>query len=112
MPPASREQVDAAVAAAQRSFETTRLEPYGIIVNQFTINELRAPQTVIQAINTKNVIAAFKDLLKDAEELILVRLDRSDDDIDGVVLHVHPGEVARLVVIGRPGWLAKSLRIL
>ena len=33
-----------------------RLSPYGVIVKQFTINELRAPQTVIEAINTKNVM--------------------------------------------------------
>jgi regulator of protease activity HflC (stomatin/prohibitin superfamily) len=33
-----------------------RLAPYGIIVKQFTINELRAPQGVIDAINTKNVM--------------------------------------------------------
>jgi regulator of protease activity HflC (stomatin/prohibitin superfamily) len=33
-----------------------RLTPYGIIVKQFTINELRAPQAVIDAINTKNVM--------------------------------------------------------
>lgn len=33
-----------------------RLSPYGIIVKQFTINELRAPQSVIEAINTKNVM--------------------------------------------------------
>ena len=33
-----------------------RLAPYGIIVKQFTINELRAPQSVIDAINQKNVM--------------------------------------------------------
>ncbi|MGH7617998.1 MAG: prohibitin family protein [Gemmatimonadaceae bacterium] len=33
-----------------------RLEPYGIVVKQFTINELRAPQAVIEAINQKNVM--------------------------------------------------------
>jgi len=33
-----------------------RLAPYGIVVKQFTINELRAPQAVIEAINTKNVM--------------------------------------------------------
>lgn len=33
-----------------------RLAPYGIVVKQFTINELRAPQAVIDAINTKNVM--------------------------------------------------------
>lgn len=33
-----------------------RLAPYGIQVKQFTINELRAPQSVIEAINTKNVM--------------------------------------------------------
>lgn len=33
-----------------------RLAPYGIIVKQFTINELRAPQSVIEAINQKNVM--------------------------------------------------------
>jgi regulator of protease activity HflC (stomatin/prohibitin superfamily) len=35
---------------------STRLAPYGIVVKQFTINELRAPQAVIDAINTKNVM--------------------------------------------------------
>jgi regulator of protease activity HflC (stomatin/prohibitin superfamily) len=33
-----------------------RLAPYGIVVKQFTINELRAPTAVIEAINTKNVM--------------------------------------------------------
>ena len=33
-----------------------RLSPYGIMVKQFTINELRAPQAVIEAINQKNVM--------------------------------------------------------
>ena len=33
-----------------------RLAPYGIVVKQFTINELRAPPAVIDAINTKNVM--------------------------------------------------------
>src|SRR4029079_16222380 len=32
------------------------LAQYGIIVKQFTINELRAPQAVIEAINQKNVM--------------------------------------------------------
>ena len=33
-----------------------RLSPYGIVVKQFTINELRPPQSVIEAINQKNVM--------------------------------------------------------
>jgi regulator of protease activity HflC (stomatin/prohibitin superfamily) len=33
-----------------------RLMPYGISVKQFTLNELRAPETVMSAINTKNVM--------------------------------------------------------
>ena len=33
-----------------------RLMPYGIVVKQFTVNELRAPQGVIDAINAKNVM--------------------------------------------------------
>src|SRR5215217_2018910 len=33
-----------------------RLAQYGIVVKQFTINELRAPQAVIEAINQKNVM--------------------------------------------------------
>jgi regulator of protease activity HflC (stomatin/prohibitin superfamily) len=32
------------------------LMPYGFLVKQFTINEIRAPQTVIDAINAKNVM--------------------------------------------------------
>ena len=35
---------------------TMALAPYGIVVKQFTINELRAPETVINAINQKNVM--------------------------------------------------------
>jgi len=33
-----------------------RVAQYGIVVKQFTINELRAPQAVIEAINQKNVM--------------------------------------------------------
>lgn len=33
-----------------------RLRDYGFLVKQFTINEIRAPQTVIDAINAKNVM--------------------------------------------------------
>ena len=33
-----------------------RLAQYGFIVKQFTINELRAPPAVIEAINQKNVM--------------------------------------------------------
>ena len=33
-----------------------RLSPYGIVVKQFTVNELRAPDAVMQAINQKNVM--------------------------------------------------------
>jgi regulator of protease activity HflC (stomatin/prohibitin superfamily) len=44
-----------ATARAQRLLET-RLAPYGIVVKQFTINELRAPNSVIEAINAKNVM--------------------------------------------------------
>lgn len=44
-----------AVARTQRLLQQ-RLSPYGILVKQFTINELRAPQPVIEAINTKNVM--------------------------------------------------------
>jgi regulator of protease activity HflC (stomatin/prohibitin superfamily) len=33
-----------------------RLTPYGVEVKQFTINELRPPASVIEAINTKNVM--------------------------------------------------------
>ena len=43
------------VARAQGLLER-RLAPYGIMVKQFTINELRAPEAVIEAINTKNVM--------------------------------------------------------
>lgn len=33
-----------------------RLAAYGILVRQFTLNEIRAPETVIDAINVKNVM--------------------------------------------------------
>ena len=44
-----------AVARAQK-LVSDRLSPYGIVVKQFTINELRAPEAVMQAINQKNVM--------------------------------------------------------
>jgi regulator of protease activity HflC (stomatin/prohibitin superfamily) len=43
------------VSHTQRLLEE-RLAPYGIEVKQFTINELRAPTSVIDAINAKNVM--------------------------------------------------------
>jgi len=39
-----------------RALLEKRLLPYGILVRQFTINELRAPPQVIEAINQKNVM--------------------------------------------------------
>ena len=39
-----------------RTLLEQRLSPYGIEVKQFTINELRPPQSVIEAINAKNVM--------------------------------------------------------
>ena len=44
-----------AVNEAQQRIATA-LTPYGFVVKQFTINELRAPDAVIQAINQKNVM--------------------------------------------------------
>jgi regulator of protease activity HflC (stomatin/prohibitin superfamily) len=44
-----------AVSRAQ-GLVAQRLAPYGIIVKQFTLNELRAPDAVMQAINQKNVM--------------------------------------------------------
>ena len=44
-----------AVGRAQ-ALIASRLAPYGIEVKQFTLNELRAPETVMAAINTKNVM--------------------------------------------------------
>ena len=44
--------------ATNRTFAliAQRLAPFGFEVKQFTINELRAPSTVMDAINTKNVM--------------------------------------------------------
>jgi regulator of protease activity HflC (stomatin/prohibitin superfamily) len=46
----------AEVVARTQALLEKRLSPYGFSVKQFTINEIRAPQTVIDAINTKNVM--------------------------------------------------------
>jgi prohibitin 2 len=43
------------VSRAQRLL-TDRLSTYGFMVKQFTVNEIRAPAAVMQAINTKNVM--------------------------------------------------------
>ena len=39
-----------------RTLIAQRLQPLGFEIKQFTINELRAPQTVMEAINQKNVM--------------------------------------------------------
>jgi regulator of protease activity HflC (stomatin/prohibitin superfamily) len=49
--PKKAETVSAAQALLSR-----RLEQYGFMVKQFTINEIRAPQTVMDAIGAKNVM--------------------------------------------------------
>ncbi|HEX6751562.1 MAG TPA: prohibitin family protein [Longimicrobium sp.] len=46
----------AEVVGRTQQLIATRLAPYGFVVKQFTINEIRAPAEVMQAINTKNVM--------------------------------------------------------
>lgn len=46
----------AEVVARTQDMLEKALKPYGFVVKQFTINEIRAPQTVIDAINAKNVM--------------------------------------------------------
>ncbi|HEU4562777.1 MAG TPA: prohibitin family protein [Longimicrobium sp.] len=46
----------AEVVGRTQTLIATRLAPYGFIVKQFTINEVRAPAEVMAAINTKNVM--------------------------------------------------------
>jgi regulator of protease activity HflC (stomatin/prohibitin superfamily) len=46
----------AETVARSQALLQERLSPYGIMVKQFTLNEFRAPQSVIDAINTKNVM--------------------------------------------------------
>jgi regulator of protease activity HflC (stomatin/prohibitin superfamily) len=46
----------AETVAATHRLIAERLSQYGFIVKQFTINEIRAPQAVMDAINTKNVM--------------------------------------------------------
>lgn len=46
----------AEVATRTQALITQRLAPFGIRARQFTINELRAPKSVLDAINTKNIM--------------------------------------------------------
>jgi regulator of protease activity HflC (stomatin/prohibitin superfamily) len=46
----------AEVVARTQQLIASRLAPYGFVVKQFTINEIRAPAEVMAAINTKNVM--------------------------------------------------------
>jgi prohibitin 2 len=46
----------AEVVGRAQNLIATRLAPYGFVVKQFTINEIRAPAEVMAAINTKNVM--------------------------------------------------------
>lgn len=58
---------------------TTRLAQYGIVVKQFTINELRAPKTVIDAINDKNVMQ--QQALTAQNKLEKARFEATQDSI-------------------------------
>lgn len=44
------------VNTVQRELET-RLSPYGFVIKQFTINEIRPPESVLAAIEKKNIMA-------------------------------------------------------
>jgi prohibitin 2 len=46
----------AEVVSRSQKLITERLATYGVLVRQFTINETRAPESVIEAINVKNVM--------------------------------------------------------
>lgn len=46
----------AEVVSRTQALIASRLAPYGFVVKQFTINEVRAPAEVMAAINTKNVM--------------------------------------------------------
>jgi regulator of protease activity HflC (stomatin/prohibitin superfamily) len=46
----------AEVVSRTQQLIAQRLAPYGFLVKQFTINEVRAPAEVMSAINTKNVM--------------------------------------------------------
>jgi regulator of protease activity HflC (stomatin/prohibitin superfamily) len=46
----------AEVVSRTQNLIASRLAPYGFVVKQFTINEIRAPAEVMAAINTKNVM--------------------------------------------------------
>jgi len=46
----------AEVVSRTQQLIASRLAPYGFMVKQFTINEIRAPAEVMAAINTKNVM--------------------------------------------------------
>lgn len=44
-----------------------RLGPYGFVIKQFTLNEIRAPQSIVKAIEAKNAMA--QDALRSQNEL-------------------------------------------
>jgi regulator of protease activity HflC (stomatin/prohibitin superfamily) len=67
-----------ATMRAQQLLEQ-RLLPYGIDVKQFTINELRAPQAVVEAINQKNVMQ--QQALTSQNELQKNQFQASGDSI-------------------------------
>lgn len=59
-----------------------RLSPYGLVVKQFTVNELRAPQPVMDAINNKNVMQ--QEGLRAQNELQKNRFQAQGDSIKAV----------------------------
>ena len=69
----------AEVVGKTQALLQARLLPYGIMVKQFTLNEIRAPQSVIEAINIKNVMQ--QSALTAENELKKNRFQASGDSI-------------------------------
>lgn len=64
------------VLEIQKQLET-KLKPYGFIIKQFTINEIRPPESVLKAIEAKNIMA--QDSLKAKNQLKKVQFEAQHD---------------------------------
>lgn len=54
-----------------------KLKPFGFVIKQFTINEIRPPENVLKAIESKNIMA--QDALKSKNQLKKVQFEAQHD---------------------------------
>ena len=93
------------VVGVQIGVAARRFALVGVVHGQAALQLRKETRKLGQPFTPRQVLDQHVGLVGRAVpvELVLVGLDRANDDVDLVVLHVHPGQIAGLVAIGDEG---------